>query len=136
MSVGGGGFHPSGKVEVDGPDFSVRWADLDDLYRLVREATESGLSARWSSVDALTRQVEPGTTAILCPLFRNADPIGDPPSFRCHVWFVSRSEKQAAVSLFDVKRESFLALSELSRPDQLRKAVRLILDWQSLVPLE
>src|SRR5262249_46835081 len=76
----------------------------------------------------LIEQLEPNSTAILCPLFTNAEPLDGPRSLRCHIWFIPRAMKHAAVSLLDVERESFLRLRELSTSEQLRTTVRLMLD--------
>jgi hypothetical protein len=128
-----GPFRQQSMVAWNDPDFSVRLASVEDLVQVQRDTQHNGWGARWSSEDALVRQVEPGTTAVLCPLFRNGGPEDEPESYRCHIWFVLRSEKDARiVSLVDVGMDMFTTLPEASDPAQLKRVIRVMFEGSPL----
>lgn len=129
------GVRRESRLSVDDPVFSVRVATFEDLERLTREALLSNSSATWSSPEGLARQVPYGSTAFLCPLFRNGGATNEPESYRCHVWFVEQSMSRGAVSLIDVAKDSYERLREASEPAQLRKIIRYILDSHPTSPL-
>ncbi|MET3987768.1 hypothetical protein [Streptomyces sp. PvR034] len=116
------------RMAVGDPEFSVRVATFEDLERLTREALLRRWAAAWSSVEALAGQVPTGSTAFLCPLFRNGGAGNEPASYRCHLWFVERSTDRGAVSLIDVGVDSYEALREVTEPALLRKVIRYVLD--------
>jgi hypothetical protein len=124
------------KIAADDPEFSVRLASIDDLRRILAEAKKIGFSAMWSSEDSLLRQVNPQAKAIICPLFSNGGRMAEPESYRCHVWFVGKSDGQRLVSLIDVTAESFHRLPEAADPAQLKKVVRVLMDGLPLAALE
>ena len=124
-----GSFRQRSVVVWSDPDFSVRFATVEDLLRVQRDTRAHKWRAHWSSEDALLRQVEPETTAVLCPFLRNGGPEDEPESYRCYIWFVLRSEKDArVVSLIDVGKELFATLDEASTPDQLRRVIRVMFE--------
>jgi hypothetical protein len=121
-------------VAVDDPSFSVRLASVSVLVRLHGEAKADGSSATWSSEAALISQLGESTNAIVIPTIKNGGPVALPETWRCHLWFVDR-DGEAAVSLLDIRRDSFLALRELDDRLQLMKAVRLLVDGYRLSAL-
>ncbi|GID90629.1 hypothetical protein Adi01nite_00410 [Amorphoplanes digitatis] len=83
---------------------------------------------------ALASQVAADTKAILIPTIRNGGPATRPETWRCHVWFVDR-DLEPTVSMLDVRRDTFLALRELTDRVQLNKVVRLLVDGYRLSAL-
>ncbi|GAB3399355.1 hypothetical protein GCM10027569_01170 [Flindersiella endophytica] len=123
-----GVIRPEHRISAGETVFSVRLAGFSDLERITNEARSAQLSATWSSVTALREQVHPDTRAVICPLFRNGGPADHPESYRCHIWFVNRSDHRPTVSLVDIRKETFLGLAEAAEPSELRRTVRLLLD--------
>ncbi|MET8148891.1 hypothetical protein ACIBSW_22270 [Actinoplanes sp. NPDC049668] len=122
------------KMAADDPSFSVRVAGVAELVRMHFEAKVDGSSATWSSEVALASQVAADTKAILIPTIRNGGPVTLPETWRCHVWFVDR-DLEPTVSMLDVRRDTFLALRELTDRAQLNKVVRLLVDGYRLSAL-
>lgn len=126
---------PEHRITVGHPQFSVRLATFSDLEQITTEARSAQLSASWTSIAALREQVHHDAKAVVCPLFRNGGLVDHPESYRCHIWFVNRSDHSPIVSLVDIKKATFLMLTEAVEPSDLRKIVRLLLDGYELGPL-
>lgn len=127
-----GATRPQYKIAAADPQFSVRLAAFSDLEQITSEAKSAQLSASWTSVAALREQVHHDAKAVVCPLFRNGGLADHPESYRCHIWFVNRSDRRSIVSLVDIEKETFLSLTEAVDPPDLRKIVRLLLDGYEL----
>lgn len=124
-----GPFRQQSVVATTDSDFIVRFASVDELLRVRRDAVTNRWRAHWSSEEALVQQVEPGTTSILCPLFRNGGAMDEPEAYRCYIWFALRSERHVhAVSLVDVSKELLSTLPAASDPDQLKQVIGTILE--------
>jgi hypothetical protein len=123
------------KVDSRDADFVVRLASVEDLVKINDEDRRQGWSARWSSSDALRSDVAAGSTAILCPLFRNGGPLDEPESYRCHVFIASGRQNRGLVSLLDVGRLTLENLREADSIETLTRVVRLLIDSYDVSPL-
>lgn len=128
-------YRQESKIGPRDVDFGVRMASVEDLVHINNENRYRGWSARWSSPDALRNEVAAGSTAILCPLFRNGGLVAEPESYRCHVFFASSRENRGLVSLIDVGRGTFANLREVNSIENLTRVVRLLVDSYELTPL-
>ncbi len=132
---GGPAYRQDSKIGPRDADFGVRMASVEDLVRISDENRQRGWSARWSSPDALRGEVAAGSTAILCPLFRNGGLVTEPESYRCHIFFASSKENRGLVSLIDVGRGTFESLREANSIENLTRVIRLLIDSYDLTPL-
>ncbi|MBO4161250.1 hypothetical protein [Micromonospora antibiotica] len=128
-------YRQESKIGPRDADFGVRMAGVEDLVRINDENRHRGWSARWSSHDALRSEVAAGSTAILCPLFRNGGLLAESQSYRCHVFFASSRENRGLVSLIDVGKGTFENLREANSIENLTRVVRLLMDSYELTPL-
>ncbi len=136
MNDGDGCQRPWLELPADAPTVSFRLASVDELSAVNDEAKRNSWGAKWSSKEALRNQVGAGTTAILCPVFRNGGTTGEPESFRCYIWFYPSSPARPLVSLLDVACETFSKLREASSAQQLKRVSRVLLDGYELTKLE
>jgi hypothetical protein len=124
--------HPPGVIPLR--DRVPRKVTTDQLLELNRVAAEHHWGARFNQA-AITSRVAPDERHVVLPILANGLHDGDPPPYRCYVWFKDAGARTRTLIILDIAQESIAELPELTAA-QLRGLTATLLDQLPPVNLD